>query len=775
MINNHLNACLGKIMVVDDEAELMRALTEMLAKQGYESTGFTRGPEALDALKEKEFDLVLTDLMMPEMDGIDLLKAGFEVDPHLVGIIMTGQGTVQTAVGAMKTGAFDYILKPFKMGELLPVLSRAMEFRHLRKENMQLRETVAIHELCNAIAYTTDLREILNTIVDTALQQCDADEASIMLPTHNGKELYVAAVRGDYTEHLGLRVPIETGIAGWVATNHQPLALVGEVDDPRFKPVNPRNSIRASVSMPMMVGGNLVGVLNINITRSRRSFTPGKLKALSILVSIVAPVLENTQLYIQLREAEEKYRSIFENAVEGIYQSLPDGRLITANPALADMLGYNSPEDLLATVPDMDRIHVDGNRRSEFNGQMEAQSIVKYFESQVYCKDGSIIWVMENARVVHHSSGAMLCYEGSVHDVTDRKLAEENFFRERSMVDRIMKTSPAGITVVDRKGHLTFANARAEQIFGMDAQKIRQHTYHSDAWKMVDFDGNPLSRDQQPFMQVRSTGKPVYGVRHALKKPDGGMIYLSINCGPFFDESGRIDGVVFTVDDITEQKHAEESLSQSYRKLKKTLDDMIRAMSIIVETRDPYTAGHQLRVANLAAAIAGTMGLSEEQSYGIKMAAIIHDIGKIYVPAEILSKPTALNPIEFDMIKQHADIGHQILRTIEFPYPVAEIVRQHHERLDGSGYPQGIRGNEILLEAKILAVSDVVEAMASHRPYRPALGLEKALEEISRNKGRFYDVQVVEACQKLFFEMGYELDGAALTSGSPSVPPATAL
>lgn len=197
-------------------------------------------------------------------------------------------------------------------------------------------------------------------------------------------------------------------------------------------------------------------------------------------------------------------------------------------------------------------------------------------------------------------------------------------------------------------------------------------------------------------------------------------------------------------------------LQSILEKSRKTNEGVIQAMALAIESRDPYTAGHQRRVADLAYAVGSEMGLSEERLFGIRMAGIIHDIGKISVPAEILSKPSRLNEHEFGMIKLHPQVGYDILREINFPWPLAQMVYQHHERIDGSGYPQGLSGKEILLEAKILGVVDVVEAMASHRPYRPALGIDKALEEILKNKNVLYDSKVVDACLKLFKENGFE-------------------
>jgi len=204
----------------------------------------------------------------------------------------------------------------------------------------------------------------------------------------------------------------------------------------------------------------------------------------------------------------------------------------------------------------------------------------------------------------------------------------------------------------------------------------------------------------------------------------------------------------------TERKWAEGKLKQKLRgtELRRSLKGTIHALASAVEMKDPYTAGHQRRVAGLACTIAREMSLSGEKIAGICMAGMVHDVGKINVPAEVLSKPSQLTGTEFDLIKMHPQDGYNVLKEIEFPWPVAQIVLQHHERMDGSGYPQGLKGDDILLEARILAVADVVEAMSSHRPYRPALGIDKAMEEIRKNKGKLYDPDVVASCLRVCSE-----------------------
>jgi putative nucleotidyltransferase with HDIG domain len=181
-------------------------------------------------------------------------------------------------------------------------------------------------------------------------------------------------------------------------------------------------------------------------------------------------------------------------------------------------------------------------------------------------------------------------------------------------------------------------------------------------------------------------------------------------------------------------------------------------MASLVEVRDPYTAGHQQRVAKLATAIARELSLSEERIEGIGVAGTLHDIGKISIPAEILSKPGRLRKSEFDLVKDHAEIGYSLLKAIEFSRPVAQIVLQHHERTDGSGYPNGLSGKNILIEARIMGVADVIESMSSHRPYRPAFSIDKALLEIILKKGVLYDPEVVDACVRLFNEKGFVFD-----------------
>ncbi|MGD0279155.1 MAG: PAS domain S-box protein [Smithella sp.] len=314
---------------------------------------------------------------------------------------------------------------------------------------------------------------------------------------------------------------------------------------------------------------------------------------------------------------EERYKSLFENAQEGIYRSTPEGRFILTNHSMAQILGYGSPEELIAGITDIPgQLYVDSEERKKFIEVIEKQGFARNFETQFYRKDGRIIWISLTTTAIRDYKGQIQYFEGIAADITDKK--------------------------------------------------------------------------------------------------------------------------------------------DSVERMRNALNGTVRAIASIVESRDPYTAGHQRRVSDLARAIAAEMGFSADRIEGLRMAATIHDIGKISVPAEMLTKPTKLTNIEFSLIKTHVQAGFDILKDIEFPWPIARMVLEHHERMNGSGYPNGLTGDNILLESRILAVADVVEAMGSHRPYRASLGIVPALEEIEKNKGILYDIAVADVCLKLFREKGYQ-------------------
>ena len=257
------------------------------------------------------------------------------------------------------------------------------------------------------------------------------------------------------------------------------------------------------------------------------------------------------------------------------------------------------------------------------------------------------------------------------------------------------------------------------------------------------------------FQKIHATGIPAKIDNYEVIQKNGEVRINNMSTSLLLDSSGSPIGFRGVARDVTEDRNRERELKESSDNLQHMLEETVRTLAFTVEVRDPYTAGHQRRVAQLADAISQKMSLPLEKAMGVKMAALIHDVGKIQIPGEILSKPGPLNSNEMDLVRTHPTVGSNILKEIQFPWPISDIVLQHHGRLDGSGYPDGIEEGKMSTEAKIIAVADVVEAMMSHRPYRSALGLDKAIEEISNNKGTLYDTKVVEACLSLLTEDGF--------------------
>lgn len=301
----------GRILIVDDEAGVVAALTKLLTRQGFETYGCSTGSEALSELRQIDYDVLLSDLMIPDMDGIMLLRSALTIDPDLIGIVMTENGDIHTAVEAMQSGAFDYITKPLQLSFLLPILSRAITVRRLRTENVQLREAVAVCGLSTAVTSSLDVETILNRTAEAALQTCRADEASIVLPQEGEDEGYIAVVRGGNRDYLvGQTVPFVQSIVGWIMHSSEPLILNGKVKDPRFTPVFPREDIRSAIAFPLIAGQQVVGVLNLNSTLRSRSFTQSDLKTLNVLAGIAAPALLNTQLYGRMQEEIQISKSL---------------------------------------------------------------------------------------------------------------------------------------------------------------------------------------------------------------------------------------------------------------------------------------------------------------------------------------------------------------------------------------------------------------------------------------------------------------------------------
>jgi PAS domain S-box-containing protein/putative nucleotidyltransferase with HDIG domain len=321
----------------------------------------------------------------------------------------------------------------------------------------------------------------------------------------------------------------------------------------------------------------------------------------------------------------------------------------------------------------------------------------------------------------------------TVLDLSENRASEEALSKSEEKYRAIFENAQIGMfqTAIN-DGKMLECNERAAQALG--------YTNRFDCIKsFISTEHYVDQGERKKMLSELNKNGAVENFEAQLELDNGSVIWIRFSA-KLNPEKGCLDGVV---EDVTEEKRIQMQLRDSFK-------EIVRVVSRTVSARDPYTAGHQIRVAQLAVAIAEEMGLNKDQVKGVWMGAKIHDIGKIQIPAELLSKPTKLTRAEFEIMRSHPKAGFNILKGIEFPWPITQMVHQHHERMDGSGYPQGLKGEEIQMEARIISVADTVEAMASHRPYRPALGVKKALEEITAQSGKHYDPLPVEACVELF-------------------------
>ncbi len=323
--------------------------------------------------------------------------------------------------------------------------------------------------------------------------------------------------------------------------------------------------------------------------------------------------------------------------------------------------------------------------------------------------------------------------------------ANQSIHKSESKYRSIFQKSLSGIFQISPKGKLLISNPALHQMLGYDSVDDLSNTITDIGTQVYAKPG-----DQVQLIKLLKQNDHVDGYETRLRKKDGSILWIKANIWTVRDENNHILFYEGIVEDISDRILREETLVNSAEKLKTAMMETINIVSTIVEQRDPSTAGHQQRVAELAAAIAKELNFPPQKIEGIRVAGLMHDVGKVSIPAEILTKPCKLSPIEMGLVKVHASAGFDILKNIEFPWPISKAIQQHHERMNGSGYPSGLSREEIISEARILAVADVVEAMLSHRPYRPGLGIDKTMNEIEANKGILYDEQVVDACVSLF-------------------------
>ncbi len=455
----------------------------------------------------------------------------------------------------------------------------------------------------------------------------------------------------------------------------------------------------------------------------------------------------------ELQKSEKRFRALIENSHDAITLLQADGTVLFDSPSISRVLGYGPAERIGRKVFEFVLPEDREGMALGFAAFAARPGTTALSELLFLHKDGTQRWI-EGVRTNLLDEPAVRAIVVNYRDITERKRAELALSASEARLSNALQMARAGHWEYDVDRDLFTFNDNFFRIFrttaaqaggyGMSsAEYARRFCHPDDLWMVADETRAAIASEDSSYSRQ---------IEHRFLYADGEVGWLAVRFFITKDARGRTVKTYGVNQDITERKRTEDRLRVTLGSLRSALGGIIQVLSMTTEKRDPYTAGHQKRVADLAEAVGLRMGLPLERVEGLRLAGTIHDIGKVAVPAEILSKPSRLTETEYKLIQIHPQVGYDIVKDVDFSWPIAEMILQHHERLDGSGYPRGLKGGEILLEASILAVSDVIEAMASFRPYRAALGIGPALEEIERNSGIRYDPDVAAACLALFKE-----------------------
>jgi PAS domain S-box-containing protein len=708
---------LRALMVEDSEDDMLLIIRE-LKKGGYNPV-YERVETATamkKALQEKQWDIILCDYKLPKFSGekaIGLLK---ETNIDIPLIIVSGTIGEETAVECMRSGAKDYIMKN-KLSRLCPAIARELVDADSRSKRKQVEGELRESE--GNFRHSLDNSPLGVRISTKEAETVYANQAALDIYGYDSiEEIKRIPVKERYTpqSYAEYKIRKKKREQGELGPSEYEISIVRK-----------NGEVRHLLAFRKEILWNGVNKFQI----------------------IYQDITERKQTEEKLRENEKKYRDLYDFLPIPVYEMDFEANITSANRAIYETF-RGTEEDLKEGFKGWQLLSPEEVDKSAKNIQRLLKGEqVKGTEYTLMRLDGSVFPAIVISSIIY-SNGKPVRLRGAIIDITQRKQAEESLRRSEEKYRSLVENSQEGIFQSTAGGSHISVNQSFANILGYDSPEevlatiadIPHQIYvHPD--------------DRAKILQIIEKEGSVNGYEAEFYRKDGSKTWVSINMHAVRDEEGNLLYYQGINQDITEKKNMETERQQNIERLRKSLEATINAMAVTVETRDPYTAGHQRRVADLARSIAVEMKLKREQIDSIRMASAIHDIGKISLPTEILTKPTKLSDLEFSLIKTHSLSGYDILKDIEFPWPVADLVLKHHERMNGSGYPQGLKGENIPMEARILAVADVVEAITSHRPYRPALGIDFALEEIFQNRDILYDADVVDACLKLFREKGY--------------------
>jgi PAS domain S-box-containing protein/putative nucleotidyltransferase with HDIG domain len=733
---------MSKIMVVDNDTMMLEFLSDLLENKGHQVKTAKDGLAALETMKTFIPDIMFVDLVMPNISGDKLCRA-IRKKPKLNSIyiiILSAIASVQeidlTGIGAnacIAKGSFN------KMSEqVFDVLDRVNKKVHddVSKKTTEPEDVPASKINKELLYFKTHSEAILNNLSEGILEL-----------NLNNKVIYA--------NHFA---QLLTGIGEEELLGSYFTELF---EDPhRMRITEMLNLIdkgrqEISENMPVMLKGKMVSM----------SIFPVNDEEHNSIIVILNDITKRKKAEQALAEQIDFSEKMIENSAVPTFVINTQHEIIIWNKACEELTGIKAAE-MIGTdnhwmgFYDHKRPHVADivvdrtpGSMSEYYGNYKKSAFADeglQAEGWYANLGGKKRYIFFDAAPIYSSKGELVGAIETLHDITDRRHAIDALRKSEKKYRDLYDFLPIPVYEMDLEANISSANKAMFKAFGYKEEDIEKGLNARHILASEDDD-----KSEETIQRLLSEEK-TEGAEYTLKRKDGSLFPAIIisSISTLWGKPRDIRGVVV---DITERKLFERELNKTAEKLRKNLIGTMQTLSLTIETRDPYTSGHQKAVSKLARSIAQEIGLSADTIDNIRMAGAIHDIGKMAVPAEILSKPGRLTNIEMSLIRTHAESGYNILKDAELPYPIAEITLQHHERMDGSGYPQGLKGDQILLEARIICVADVVEAISSHRPYRAALGIDIALEEIEKNKGLFYDVQVADACLKLFREKGYKI------------------
>ena len=462
------------------------------------------------------------------------------------------------------------------------------------------------------------------------------------------------------------------------------------------------------------------------------------------LIGVLFDITDQKERDSDIKESEGKFRNIAERSFDIIIVADKKGVCSYVSPSIERVLGYK-PEEIVnkhfqILFPDNMNKKVEGICNILIQGK-EIEGV----NLKTIRKDrGKAIFELNGSPIIKDDK--VVGIQIQLKDITVRKLEEEMIEKEKNKLQKYIDVAGIILKIIDEKGKVSLINKRGCEVLGYTEEEILGK-------KWIDnFIPERLQNKMNDILEkLRSNQTVSYEYfENPVVTQSGEERIISWYNTALKDEKGKFQGILSSGEDVTTKSKMERELQENYQKLQQIMEDTVYTMAKVVERKDPYSAGHQKKVSQLATAIAKEMKLPKNKIEGLKVASLVHDIGKIGMPIEILSQPSGLSELGHQLMEEHPMTGYNILKEIDFPWPVAEIVLQHHEKVNGSGYPNGLKDEEILIEAKILCVADVIEAMSSYRAYRPSHSIKEALTELTKNKGILYDSMVVDACKTLF-------------------------